>query len=159
MDELWVDYITRQPVDAKYLAMKMSHTEAVNATLADAKRFSMSFDNGTGLAVCSPFQVNREGFKKAKANSGQMDKTALAQYNAAEKEADVISYIFYDSDESITHEPKIGMMKSRWGAIEYAPSPVFIDPDCRRIYDMTGGMPAGAAPTQSANRPEDEVAL
>lgn len=157
VDLLWVDYITRLPVDAKYRSIDIN--TARNETLADAKRFAMSFNNGEGLPVCTPFQVNREGYKKAKTNEGRMDKTALAQYNAAEKEADVITYIFYDTDEQATSEPKIGMMKSRWGRVPADPISVFIEPDSRRIFDLTAGMgpQTGYAPTAGGG--EEEVEL
>lgn len=157
VDVLWVDYITRLPIDTKYLRMDI--TQARNETLADAKRFAMSFDDGEGLPVCSPFQVNREGFKKAKTNEGRLDKTALAQYNAAEKEADNISYIFYDTDEEATSEPKVGMMKARYGRVPPNPVSVFIEPDSRRIIDMTAGMgpQTGYAPTGGGS--EEEVTL
>lgn len=157
VDQLWVDYITRLPVDTKYLRMDI--TAARNETLADAKRFAMSFDKGKGLPVCSPFQMNREGYKKAKANEGRADKTALAQYNAAEKEADVIDYIWFDSDEAATSEPKIGMMKSRWGALNADPVNVFIEPDSRRIFDLTAGMNAGTGYAPTSGGGADEVDL
>jgi len=143
VDEIWVDYLTRLPPDLKYKGLSI--TEARNETLADAKRFAMAFDHGRGVAVCSPFQVNREGYKKAKVSEGRMDKTALAQYNAAEKEADIISYIFYDEEEKATSEPKVGMLKSRWGEMHYKPISLFIEPDSRRIFDLSSGMSGGNA--------------
>jgi hypothetical protein len=155
VDIAWVDYITRLPLDAKY--WKMQYTEGMNLTLADAKRFAMSFDNGNGLALCSPFQVNREGYKKAKLSEGRMDKTALAQYNAAEKEADVITYIFYDEDEAATSEPKVGMMKSRWGQVSYKPVSLFIEPDSRRIFDLSGGMATTSLPVGTGNAADEVV--
>jgi hypothetical protein len=85
-----------------------------------------------------------------------MDITALAQYNAAEKEADVISYIFYGDDERVTNEPKVGLMKSRWGDSAVAPVPLFIEPDSRRIFDMSSGMTVQNAPVAGAS---DEVEL
>lgn len=158
LDMLWIDYITRLPLDAKYRGMDT--VTGRNETIADAKRFAMSFAQGEGLAVCSPFQVNREGYKKAKANEGKMDTTALAQYNAAEKEADVASYIFYDEEEAATSEPKCGMLKSRWSSMSFDPISLFIDPDSRRISDLSAGMSisTGFAPTQGGAA-EDEVEL
>lgn len=161
VDILWCDYITRLPLDAKYLTRGMDTVTARNETLADAKRFAMSFNAGEGLAVCSPFQVNREGFKRAKTNAGRLDKTSLAQYNAAEKEADIITYIFYDTEEVATSEPKIGILKSRWGHVNSDPVNVFIDPDSRRIFDLTAGMTSvpSYAPTGQGKRGADEVEL
>lgn len=159
VDELWVDYITRLPLDAKYRGMPV--VEGVNQTIADAKRFAMAFDRGAGLAVCSPFQINREGYKKAKTSEGRMDKTHLAQFNAAEREADVITYIYFDAEEQATSEPKIGLMKSRWGQVKSDPVNVFIEPDSRRIMDLSAGMTAAAgyAPTKTGGAGEEEVVL
>lgn len=154
VDLMWVDYPTRLPVDMKY--SKMSLTEGRNESLADLKRFAMSFDNGRGLAVGAPFQVNREGYKKAKENEGRMDLTALGQYNAAEKEADVITYIFYDEEEKAASEPKVGILKSRWGELTYKPVSLFLEPDSRRIFDLSSGMSASGMPVGSGNA-EDEV--
>lgn len=155
VDLLWVDYVTRLPVDAKYI--KLSQTEARNETVADAKRFAMSFDGGVGLAVCSPFQVNREGYKRAKDNAGRLDKTSLAQYNAAEREADIITGIFYGEDEQATSEPKLCMIKSRWGKMIYQPMSLFLEPDSRRIFDLSAGMSVG--PATQAQNVDDTVTL
>lgn len=159
VDQLWVDYITRLPLDAKYA--RMDYTTAMNETIKDAKRFAMSFEKGKGLAVCSPFQVNREGYKKARENSGKMDKTHLAQFNSAEREADVIAYIYFDEEEQATNEPKVGMMKSRYGSAAGDPVPMFIEPDSRRIMDLTGGLGVSRSygPTGGGTPVEEDVDL
>lgn len=154
VDILWVDYITRLPLDVKY--RMMSVTEARNETLADAKRFAMAFDGGVGLAVCSPFQINREGYKKAKTSEGRMDKTALAQYNAAEKEADIITYIWFDEEEKAASEPKVGIMKSRWGDQPFTTVSLFLEPDSRRIFDLSSGMSISGMPVGTGDA-ESEV--
>ena len=159
VDELWIDYITRLPLDSKYRGMDT--TTARNESLADTKRFAMTFDGGKGLAVCSPFQINREGYKRAKTNEGRMDKTALAQYNAAEREADIITYIYFDLEEQAVSEPKIGLLKTRWGKAKGDPVSVYIEPDSRRIIDLSAGMAVGAhvAPTTGGMAAEDEVVI
>lgn len=158
VDILWIDYITRLPLDAKYRGI--DSITARNESIADAKRFAMSFGGGEGLAICSPFQINREGYKRARTNEGRMDKTALAQYNAAEREADIITYIYFDLEEQAVSEPKIGILKSRWGAAFGDPVSVYIEPESRRIIDLSAGMApiAHAAPTAAADA-EDEVVL
>jgi len=157
VDCLWVDYITRLPVDAKYRGMDI--TSARNETLADAKRFGMQFNNGIGLPVCTPFQINRDGYKRMKANGGKMDLTCLANYNAAEKEADIVTYVYYDAEEQATSEPKVGVSKSRWGRVPPDPVSIFIEPDSRRMFDLTAGMsPAsGYAPTKSGGMDDVEL--
>ena len=159
VDELWIDYLTRLPVDAKYRGMPL--VEARNETIRDAKRFAMSFKQGLGLPVSTPFQVNREGYKKARDNEGKMDATALAQYNAAEQEADAITYIFYDAEEKLSNEPKVGIIKARWNAGAAEPVHVYMDPDSRRIFDMTAGMgpQTGHSPTGVGAKGSEEVVL
>jgi len=158
VDILWIDYITRLPLDAKYRGI--DSTTARNESIADAKRFAMSFGGGEGLAVCSPFQINREGYKRAKTNEGRMDLTALAQYNAAEREADIITYIYFDLEEQAVSEPKVGVLKSRWGKTKGDPVSVFIEPESRRIIDLSAGMSIHqAAPTATGLAAEDEVVL
>jgi len=158
VDILWIDYITRLPLDAKYRGI--DSTTARNESIADAKRFAMSFDGGEGLAICSPFQINREGYKRAKTNEGRMDKTALAQYNAAEREADIITYIYFDLEEQAVSEPKIGILKSRWGEIKGDPISVYIEPESRRIIDLSAGMAIQqVAPTAGGLPIEEEVVL
>jgi len=157
VDILWMDYLTRLPVDPIYRGM--DNVTAKNETIADAKRFAMSFNHGSGLAVCTPFQINRDGYKRAKTSEGRMDLTALAQYNSAEREADLITYSFYDLEEQATSEPKLGILKVRWGRPNAEPVSVFIEPDSRRIFDMTSGMGGQTyAPTAAADG-EDEVEL
>jgi hypothetical protein len=159
VDGAWIDYVTRLPLDARYRGMTI--TEARNEQLVDTKRFAMSFDGGKGIAMKTPLQINRAGYLKAKTQGGLLDKTHLAEYNRAEREADAISYIWYDVEEQATSEPKVGMMKSRWGRAEALPVPTFIEPDCRRIMDLSAGMgPAtGFAPTMATTSAEEEVVI
>ena len=83
--------------------------------------------------------------------------TALAQFNAAEKEADVITYIFFDEDEKIANEPKVGLLKSRWGAENHTPVSLFLEPDSRRIFDLSSGMAVTNAPVGGASEGDVEL--
>lgn len=137
VDQLWLDYLTRLPIEPKYAKYDM--TSARNETIADAKRFSMEFDQGVGLAVNTPVQINRTGKKNAEENGGRLVMNDLAQYNAIEKEGDSISYIYYGDDERATHEPKAGMIKARLGEVTSAPISLYLEPESRRIRDMSQG--------------------
>lgn len=157
VDCAWLDYITRLPLDAKYL--RYDHTTGMNLTIADWKRFAMQFNQGDGLPVCTPFQINREGWKRAKDKGGKYTKSDFAQYNAAEKEADNMGYIFYDEDEAATSEPKIGLAKARYGAMVYDPVSSYIEPDSRRIFDLSAGLTAGTGMAPTAGGGADDVDL
>jgi replicative DNA helicase len=165
VDQVWIDYLTRLPVDHKYA--KLFQTEARNETIIDAKRFAMSFDGGKGLAVCSAFQINREGFKKASDKKNATEKhgikrnsydlSNLAQYNAAEREADVITYSLVGDDERRTSQVKVGVLKSRWGEVPYGDANMFVDKDSRKIHDLTAGLP-GVMPVPGI-MPVDDVVI
>ena len=143
VDVLWVDYLTRLTPEPKYIKLGMRPVDARNEMLADAKRFAMTFDNGEGLAVCSPFQVNREGLREAKKNEGKLSAAHLFQYNNAEKEADLITYIWFEDEEKATNQPKVGFIKNRYGKCPSDPSFLFLDEKTRRIFSdpvTTGGV-------------------
>jgi len=136
VDILWIDYLTRLPPDTKYRGMSV--TDARNESIVEAKRFAMSFDRGDGLVVATPIQLNRETYKRVKNQGGTVDSASIASYNAAEREADLISYIWYDDEERMTKEPRVGVVKSRWGSEVRVPVSLFIDEQCRRIYELGG---------------------
>lgn len=133
VDLLWIDYLTRLPLDVKYA--RTDHTHAMNLTIQEAKQFAMAFDGGEGLPVCTAFQVNRDGLRKAQKNGGHLDATALGQYNAAEKEADWITYTWYDVVERRESSCKIGMIKSRFSGVMLDPATLYYDESSRRIEE------------------------
>lgn len=133
VDVLWVDYLTRLPLDAKYA--RTDHVHGMNLTIAEAKQFAMSFGDGQGLAVCTPFQVNREGMRRAKTNGGRLDATHLGQYNAAEKEADWITYTWFGEVERRESSCKLGMIKSRHSELMLDPVDLYYDEHSRRIEE------------------------
>lgn len=137
IDIMWTDYLTRLPVETP---RGVSLTDAKNEVIVDAKRFAMA----QNIAVASPFQVNREGFKKAKDNGGVLDATSLFMYNSAEKEADVITYIWYGPEERKMMAPKAGFIKNRWGGVTAEPIPLQIENESRRIFEAFAGMPSVA---------------
>ena len=141
IDVMWVDYLTRLPVETS--GQGFNEVQSRNELIVDAKRFALSFDNGEGLLVCSPFQINRQGYLKAKQSGGKFDLTCMAQYNASEKEADSITYIYYDEEETAINQPKVGLLKNRWGKKTYEIEALYIDPGSRRIYPRTV-LPNGA---------------
>lgn len=136
LDVIWIDYVTDLQLDAKYA--RMDHTTGMNLTLREAKQFAMSFNGGEGIAVNTAFQVNREGFRRGKDNGGRLDATALNQFNAAEKVADVITYSWYYDDQKTAHEALIGMMKNRWGPVLLDPVPVYYAETSRCLHEMVG---------------------
>lgn len=58
-----------------------STTERQNEVLRDAKRLSMNFNRGQGIAVVGLFQINREGYRAAEKNGGKYNMTHLSYAN------------------------------------------------------------------------------
>jgi hypothetical protein len=138
VDLIWIDYLTRLPLDVKYLRRGIDHTTGVNLSIQDAKHFAMGFDGGAGLAVCTAFQINREGLRKGTDAKGVLDARHLGQYNAAEKEADLITYSWFGPDEQAASEVKVGMIKNRWGPRLPAPVNMYYHADSRLIHELAG---------------------
>lgn len=136
IDVLWLDYITRMPVDPAHAKLGMNAVASRNEMILEAKRFAMQFDDGNGIAFCTPFQINREGFKTALKNEGRMDLSHLFQYNNAEKEADTVTSVWFGEDERAVHQPRIGFLKNRFGPAPYDLCDVLIDEKTRRIYPL-----------------------
>lgn len=138
VEVIWIDYLTRLPLDVKYLRRGIDHTTAMNLTIQDAKHFAMSFDGGAGLAVCTAFQINREGLRAGTSAKGVLDARHLGQYNAIEKEADLITYSWFGPEEQAANEVKVGMIKNRWGPKLAEPINMFYHVESRLIQEMGG---------------------
>ena len=138
VDLIWIDYLTRLPLDVKYLRRGIDHTTGVNLTIQEAKHFAMGFDGGKALPVCTAFQINREGLRRGTEAKGVLDARHLGQYNAAEKEADLITYSWFGPEEEAASEVKIGMIKNRWGPKLAEPVDMFYHTESRLIHEMGG---------------------
>lgn len=138
VDIIWIDYVTRLPLDAKYLRAGIDHTTGVNLTIVDAKHFAMGFNQGEGLPVVTAFQINREGLRKGTEAKGKLDARHLGQYNAAEKEGDLITYSWFGEEEQAANEVKVGMIKNRWGPRLPEPVDLFYHAESRLIYERGG---------------------
>ncbi len=134
VDLVWIDYLTRLPVDVKF--SRYNYTEGMNLTIQEMKQFTLQFDDGEGLALGCAFQINREGYKRGLQNGGRLDSVDLHQFNATEKEADLITYTWFGPEERKAHEPLLGWIKNRWGPCPPDPVPLFYDPDSRRIMEF-----------------------
>lgn len=140
VDLLWVDYLTRLPLDSKY--SRMDHTTGMNLSIAEAKQFSMAFGDGEGLSVATAFQINRTGLrigkqgkKQGEQDAGKLDATALGQFNAAEKEADLITYTWFGDTQRADSTCLLGMIKNRFGPVLLEPAILYYDEQSRKIEE------------------------
>lgn len=141
VDVLWIDYLSRLKKESSFRGNDM---EGVNEIIREAKRLAMNFNDGEGLAVCSPVQVNRTGVQRAEnrtEDKGRLDISSLASYSSIEREADLITYSFYGTDEQSISEPKWGMLKSRFSRCRNGPFMLHIDDPSRYIKDADEMLP------------------
>jgi replicative DNA helicase len=160
VDVLWIDYLTRLPLDSKYA--RYSHTEGMNLTITEMKQFSLQFDDGDGLAIGCAHQINREGYKRGLQGAGRLDAVDLHQFNSIEKEADLITFTWFGPEERKANEPLLGWIKNRWGPCPTDPVPLFYDPVSRRIMEAgkhrgprSDDVAPGFLPTEDVEREVD----
>jgi len=108
-----------------------SETSILNDIMKKMKRLALTFNNGEGLAIICPFQINREGKKdvvkrtendKNPADFGQIEKPIYSTYhlsyaNEAERSADYVMYTYLNHDLRQRGEIHLGCIKNRHGNI------------------------------------------
>lgn len=63
--------------------------EELNELLVATKHMAVSFNEGKGIRIISPWQTSREAWRKA-VDTGRYDKSSLAETSEAERRADLI---------------------------------------------------------------------
>jgi len=96
LDFVVIDYIGLMGIEDG----ERSHdsNQNLNNIIKKLKRLCLTFNNGKGIRMLSPFQMNREGYKQAKQNNGIYNYTALSNAHEAERSADII-FSFFINDE------------------------------------------------------------
>ena len=79
------------------------------------KNFALNFDNGRGLRVITPHQVNREGWKEACKHEGVYQLTALSNANEVERASDGVIALFMTEEMKRHGNVKITCLKDRAG--------------------------------------------
>jgi len=109
----------------------MSESHNLNSIMKKLKRVAQTFDDNRGIAIISPFQINREGKKEAVKKSesdsaridvAQTDRPIYSTYhlsyaNEAERSADAVLYTYLNHDLRQNNQIHIGCIKNRHGEI------------------------------------------
>lgn len=106
-----IDYLTL--LAPSHNSKKMDPNEALNECIKQTKRLCLTFNNGQGLRIISPFQTNRKGYEEAIKNSGIYQLTALSNAHEAERSADLVVSLFASEDERDRDVIKICCLKDR----------------------------------------------
>lgn len=106
---LLIDYIGQ--VDPSSGGSSLRESALANMAIRETKQMATSFRNGKGIAVLSPFQSSREGFKEAEKNKGVYSLRAMAWAPEAERSSDLV-YSLYTNDQLRE------AMKIQWGNLK-----------------------------------------
>lgn len=137
---LIVDSIDMVRIGAEMARGAVSYREQLSATIEDFANLAVSYDNGRGLIIVSPYQIKRDAYDQALANKGRYELSALSETAMAERRASVVLSLLAlpDSPGSLRAQ----VLKNRYG-----PQPEFqLEVDFRSAF-----MGAGAAVAQSAS--------
>jgi replicative DNA helicase len=92
-----------------------SYRERLTSILKDAKRMAVTFNNGAGVPLVSPWQINRQWYELAQ-QSNQYSKSALAETSEAERSPDVLVSLLGTADNTDRlQELKGQVLKNRDG--------------------------------------------
>ncbi len=107
----------------------------LNNIIKRLKNIGINFDNGRGLRIITPFQVNREGWKDAVKNEGVYKLTSLSNANEAERSPDGVIALFMTEEMKKMGSIKFSCLKHRDGE-NFVPFEANIDFLSRAIRDF-----------------------
>jgi KaiC/GvpD/RAD55 family RecA-like ATPase len=108
----------------------------LNNIIKRLKNIGINFDDGRGLRIITPFQVNREGWKEASKNDGVYKLTALSNAHEAERSSDGVIALYTTEDMKKTGALKICCLKHRDGE-NFSPFEAHVDFVSKAIRDFT----------------------
>lgn len=108
---LVVDYITL--LDLPREERSRDSRENTNNLIRKLKQICLTFNNGKGIRMLSPFQASRKGYEAAKTNEGVYDLTALSDFHEAERSADIVMSLYMSKEWREEGKVKISCQKNR----------------------------------------------
>ena len=131
---LLLDYIGQINPDVGGSAMK--EYALMNVMISEVKKLTNTFANGEGIAVLSPFQASREGFKEAEKNGGIYTLRAFSGANEAERSCDFAYDTYSNETLRLDRQLQVGSIKGRKRALIDHPFKVFCDPKTRVVEQL-----------------------
>jgi len=132
LDFLIIDYVTLMVPDKNDRSKDFNAD--LNAIFKKLKMLALTFNNGQGLRVITPHQINREGWKEASKNEGVYKLTALSSANESERSADGVITLFMTEEMKKSGLMKICCLKNRRGPA-FVPHEVALDFRPMRLRD------------------------
>jgi replicative DNA helicase len=110
LDMIVIDYIN---ILSSPKGVRLSRNERIAENISRAKQMALEFDQGFGVTVVTPCQVNRAGEKKAADSQGIYDREAIADTSELEKTADALFTVYQDKPMRQKREAIVCNLKMR----------------------------------------------
>jgi hypothetical protein len=132
LDVIFIDYIN---ILSAPKGVRLSRNERIAENVSRCKQLALEFDNGYGVTVVTPCQVNRAGEKKAAESGGIYDREAIADTSEFEKTADALFTVYQDKPLRQKREAIVCNLKMRdAGLID--PFPIYMPAEYRFVGEL-----------------------
>jgi hypothetical protein len=132
LDAVFIDYIN---ILSAPRGVRLSRNERIAENISRAKQMALEFDNGFGVTVVTPCQVNRVGEKKAADSGGIYDREAIADTSELEKTADALFTVYQDNPQRQKHEAIMCNLKMR-DAAPIEPFSIYMPAEYRFVGEL-----------------------
>jgi hypothetical protein len=147
LDLVVIDYITLFE-----LGKGFDKAYEMHQAVRELKQMALHINDDKGVAILSPVQGSRAGYKEAVGNDGKWEQTGIYMYGEMEKSADNILYTYMPDDLKASNQMKIGFCKTRR---DEPPPQVLVEVDPKT--GLVGGSPIVMAARQA--RDDDMAAI
>ena len=135
-DVCGIDYLTRLDIPGGNPRFR---DQDIKNYIGTAQRFTRDFDDGRGIVLISPIQINRSGYqaaRKKKEGEKKHDMTSVSQFSEFYQDMDVLISLFSDADMRLKHHLLLETQKVRKsGARPFAT--LGIDPRSEKVVDRS----------------------
>jgi len=123
VDLVVIDYLTLMSTPGT----KDEKQDKVNI-IQDAKRFTMTANDGQGLCLVTPVQGNRDGLEEAGGRDGEWEAHRIYQYSEMEKSLDTIFYTWFNREMQQVNTMRFGSCKARNESFLIPPTIIPVNP-------------------------------
>lgn len=133
-DVCGIDYLTRLDIPRGNPRFR---DQDIKNYIGAAQRLTRDFDDGRGLIIISPIQINRSGYqaaKKKKEGEKKHDMTSVSQFSEFYQDMDVLISLFSDADMRLKHHILLETQKVRKSGVRPCAT-LGIDPRSEKVVD------------------------
>jgi len=134
-DVCGMDYLTRTDFPA---GNPRFHDNDVKVLIGTAQRFTRDFDEGRGIVLVTPIQINRSGFtaaKKKKEGERKHDVTSVGNFSEFYWDMDVLISLYSDDAMRLKRQVLVEVQKVRKSSARPSAT-LYIDPRSEKVVDL-----------------------